>query len=232
MISPRSSSDPAGADPTRGTWRLREASGRDDACYLVRQWHHYFGAEYCANWLPYGPYRIAGWDTEGDEEDESVREDYGMIATHESCTETAACIDVGGGFVELFDRDAIVDQLPDGRFDRAALASDRNAWLWFGVVNPPWRGRRIGHVLFRARLEWAIEQGADESAIVRTVRARPGPALRGLLSRLSRRLSGLWVWPSDDENRRCAATLWARELPIDPLLGNERKHSLRSVIET
>ncbi|SIS06804.1 hypothetical protein SAMN05421809_3696 [Natronorubrum daqingense] len=38
--------------------RVREASGRDDAFYLVRLWHHYFGVEYEANWLPYGPFNL------------------------------------------------------------------------------------------------------------------------------------------------------------------------------
>ncbi|UHQ98818.1 hypothetical protein HYG81_22430 (plasmid) [Natrinema zhouii] len=79
MISPRTADETTRPNPK--IWNVREADGRADAFYLVRQWHHYFGVEYESNWLPYGPYQVAGWDDEDEEED--LREAFGVIATHD-----------------------------------------------------------------------------------------------------------------------------------------------------
>jgi GNAT superfamily N-acetyltransferase len=131
-------------------YTIREADGRQDAFYLVRQWHHYFGAEYAHDRLPWPLHDVMGWENE----DNPLLKSYGVIAEHDDVT-------IGGGLVSLLDHDEGVDELPDGRFDRDALAGERNAFLWIGVVDPEWRGHGIGRELFRSRLRWATAYGAD-----------------------------------------------------------------------
>ncbi|WP_440767529.1 GNAT family N-acetyltransferase [Natronorubrum sp. DTA7] len=227
MISPRTPGETTRPEPR--VWNIRQADGRTDAFYLVRLWHHYFGVEYEANWLPYGPYQVAGWDDETEDEDEETREACGVIATHGR--EDGQAVDVGGGLAELFDHDAMVEQLPDGRFDRDALAGQCNAMLWFGIVDQAWRGYGIGHRLFRARLEWAQARGADMVFSIGWERPE-GRTSRPLFEQYDfvpvQRFDGYYretrdacpdcgVWPNDDRECTCTTTLWARELPFDRL---------------
>lgn len=222
MISPRTADKTTRPNPK--IWNVREANGRADAFYLVRQWHHYFGVEYESNWLPYGPYQVAGWDDEGEEED--LREAFGVIATHDVDDHS---VRIGGGLVELLEHESIVDELPDGRFDRDALAGHRNALLRVGVVDPSWRGYGIGNRLFRTRLESAQSYGAD--MVFAWGWERPdGRSSRPLFERYDfvpvQRFDDYYaesreacpdcgVWPNDNDSCTCAATLWARDMPID-----------------
>lgn len=221
MIAPQSTDAPR---PDPRIWNVRRAKGREDAFYLVRLWHHYFGTEYESNWLPYGPYQVAEWA----DDDEDVRDAYGVIATHDKgdCS-----VSIGGGLVELYDHEQMVEELPDGRFEKEALAGSRNAMLLFGIVDPAWRGHGIGHQLFRDRLEWAIAQGAD-MAFAWGWERREGRTSRPLFEEYDfvpvqkfpahyeetrDACPDCGVWQSDDESCRCEATLWARDLPIDRL---------------
>lgn len=221
MISPQS---PDATRPNPRIWNVRRANGREDAFYLVRLWHHYFGVEYESNWLPYGPYQVAGWD----DEDEDVREAYGAIATHD---QAGRSVRVGGGLAELLDHDTMVEQLPDGRFDKDALAGSLNAMMWFGIVDPSWRGYGIGHQLFRDRLSWANAHGAD-MVFAWGWERREGRTSRPLFEQYDfvpiQRFPDHYaesrdacpdcgVWPNDDEHCQCDAVLWARDMPIDRL---------------
>ncbi|APX98663.1 GNAT family N-acetyltransferase [Natronorubrum daqingense] len=179
-------------------------------------------------------YQVAGWDDKNEDEDgdEEAREVCGVIATHGR--EDGQTVDVGGGLAELFDHDAMVEQLPDGRFDRDALAGHRNAMLWFGIVDPAWRGHGIGHRLFRARIEWAQAHGADmvfamgwERPDERTSRPLFERYDFVPVQRFDEHYAGTrdacpdcGIWPDDDRECSCAATLWAREMPLDRLAGS------------
>ncbi|ELY84742.1 GNAT family N-acetyltransferase, partial [Natrinema gari] len=157
----------------------------------------------------------------------------GVIATQERPDGTS--VDIGGGLVELLDHDTMVEQLPEGRFERAALAGDLNAMLWFGLVDPAWRGLGIGRALFRKRLEWAQAQGAD-MVVAWGWERREGRTSRPLFDRYDfvpiQRLPDHYaesrdacpdcgVWPSDDATCEGEAVLWARDLPIDDLAATE-----------
>jgi GNAT superfamily N-acetyltransferase len=215
MISPHGST----ASPTklRQRWTIDEANGRKDAFYLVRLWHHYFGAEYESNLLPPELAEIAGWT----DDDESVAV-CGVIARHED-------VAVGGGVASVMDHERAVEEMPEGRFDAEALAGERNVWLWFGVVDPAWRGRGIGRELFERRLQWASDQDAS-MAFAYGWERRDGRTSRPLFEAYDfvpiQRFEDHYAetrdacpdcgaWPNNDVECRCEMTLWARDLPVD-----------------
>ena len=206
--------------PTQKHWQVRDAHGRDDAYYLARQWAHYFGVDYGPNRLPLELCAVAGWDPE-DEPPATL----GTVAVNNPVGRDGA-VPVGGGVVSIFGHDDAVESLPDGRFDAEALLGERTAWLWFGVVDPAWRGRGIGRAMFDRRVEWAREQGASMAVAFGWERA--GASSRPLFE------ADDWIpvqrfpdyyaehrdscpdcgaWPSNESVCECEMTLWARDLP-------------------
>lgn len=201
------------------TWSVRDANGRADAFYLARQWSHYFGIEYDAHELPIELAEVAGWTS-----DEDSLDSLGTIAVHDPHDRDGS-VPIGGALVSILDHEETLDQLPKGRFDADALVGDRTAWLWFGVVDPAWRGRGIGREMFNRRVEWAEAQGA--SLAVSFGWERAGPSSRRLFE------SDGWIpiqrfpdhyaenrdscpdcgcWPSNDVDCSCELTLWAKDL--------------------
>lgn len=197
-------------------WTVREANDREDALSLARLWHHYFGTEYEANWLPHPLARIAGW-VDADEGRELAV--LGLLAEHED-------VRIGGALATILDHDDCVEELPDGRYDKDALAGDRNAWLLLGAVDPAWRGHGIGWRLFNRRIEWANEWGADMLFSFGWER-REGRGSRPLfeandfvpVQRFPDRYAetrgscpDCGSWPNNDRECQCELTLWALDL--------------------
>jgi len=211
-MSARSTAPASGRE--RECWRVRRADGRDDAFELARVWQHYFGLDYDAGRLPFPLGVIAGWSDSSDEETPIAT--LGLLAEHHD-------VRVGVAQATIEDHSVTVDELPDGRFDKDSLAGDRNAWLWFGAVDPAWRGRGIGRRLFEERVQWADAQGADMAFAFGWER-KDGPSSRPLFeasdfvpvqefpdeyqeSRTSCPDCG--VWETDDNHCECSMTLWA-----------------------
>lgn len=206
--------------PTHRHWQLHDAAGRDDAYYLVRQWSHYFGVNYGPHELPIELCTVAGWDVE------DAPDALGTVATH-TPIDREGSVPVGAGLVSVHNHDEAIELLPEGRFDADALVGDRTAWLWFGVVDPEWRGRGIGRAMFDRRVEWAREQGASMAVAFGWERSGTLPSSRPLFE------SDGWIpiqrfeshyaenrdacpdcecWPSNDVNCDCEMTLWAVDL--------------------
>jgi len=211
-----------GPSPRR-TWNVRKADSREDAYYLVRQWHHYFGVEYGANRLPTALAEIAGWTGE----DDGV-EVCGVIATHDDGENS---VRIGGGVAQLFDADEMVTELPDGMFDKSMLVGNRNAMLWFGAVDPAWRGHGIGRRLFEERLRWADAYGAHMAfgfgwnrpdgrtswQLFDGYGFHPVQEFEDYYARPESTRDACpdcGVWPSDENPCECGMTLWARDLPM------------------
>jgi GNAT superfamily N-acetyltransferase len=206
--------------PLHSSWSVREASGVDDAYYLMTKWHHYFDAAYDDTQLPPPLAEVAGWIGEDDPDVEA----YGVIATHHPRGRDGS-VDVGGGLVSIIDHEQCVEDLPDGHYSKSALAGQRNAWLWFGTVDPAFRGRGIGRALFEARLEWATAHGADmvfalgwERRNGRT--SRPLfeandfveiPIHDGYYEGMRESCPDCGAWPNNDVVCECDAVLWARD---------------------
>ena len=205
--------------------RIREADGEADAWYLQRQWHHWFGAQYESQTaMQHDLFEIAGW-TLPDDAEQAPLDSYGVIAEHVSPGGQA--VPVGGGVALLLDHATAVDELPDGGFDREALAGDPTVWFLLGVVDSAWRGRGIGSQLFERRLEWA--HTTDAEIAIAFGWERSGGSSRPLFERHDwvpvETVEALYtdtsrsacpdcgVWPADDAVCRCDATLWALDLP-------------------
>lgn len=205
---------------------IREADGEPDAWYLQRQWHHWFGAEYDSQLaLQYDLFGIAGWSLPDEAENASL-DSFGVIAEHSPAG--AEPVRVGGGLVLLLDQETTTEELPDGRFDAAALAGDPTAWFCLGVVDGAWRGRGIGSSLFDRRLQWAEETDA-EIAIACGWERESGTTSRPLFESRGwvpvQTITEMYadtgrdscpdcgVWPSDDDTCQCNATVWALDLP-------------------
>ena len=220
MIGPRTA---ATTDTHLPPWSVTEADGRRDAFYLMSLWHHYWGTEYEPNRLPRPLAQIAGWTDAEDSVD--------VLGTvvHHTPSDRDGTVPIGGGLVSIPDRETVDDLLPDGRFDADVLVPKRTAWLWFGAVDPAWRGRGIGYEMFRQRVEWAEMQGAG-MVLATGWERREGRSSRPLFEAFdfvpiqtfedhyaeSRdACPDCGVWPGDDESCRCAATLWALDLPVD-----------------
>lgn len=213
MMTSRPFSQPE-AEPNKRTYTVREGEDREDMFYLKWQWDHYFGLDMDGpEYLPLVLADVLGW----------VDEDEQPIAT---CTPVAEHerVHIGGAVASLEGHEECVDELPEGHFDGDALAGDRNAWLWLNVVDPNWRGHGIGRDLFEYRLRWARAQGAD--MVFGYGWERDGQSSRPLFegygfvpvqrfeqfySDQSTRDScpDCGVWPDDDRECDCGATLWA-----------------------
>jgi len=141
---------------------VRPGSGERDAFYLVHLWSRWFGAEYerghrySSGRLPLPLCPVAGWEVD----DAAGLDVYAVVAEHDP-PDRDGPVHIGGGFATIKSREQTVAELPDGRFDADALAGDRNAWFWFGVVDDAWRGLGLGRRLFEERVQWARDQGAD-----------------------------------------------------------------------
>jgi len=206
-------------------WRVRPADGLDDAFFLMRQWHHWFGGAY--EWpdsLQLDLFPIVDWTYPDDAHDEPPIDAHGVIAEHIQDDHSVA---VGGGLVVLIDTDQTADELPPGRYDPQALVGDENACFMLNAVDAAWRGRGIGSALLEARLEWATSTDAEMGFACGWER-REGPASRGLLEDTGfiavQRIEGMYadsgrpacpdcgIWPSDDRTCQCDATVWAKDL--------------------
>ena len=146
---------------------LREADGEEDAYYLQRLWHHWFGAEYdSGETLQYDLFPIGGWELPDDAEFDLL-DGYGVIAEHDPADQDGT-VRVGGGIVVLLPRGQTIEEIPDAAsFDAEAIVGDTNAWFVLNVVDQAWRGRGIGRELL----------AATSSARVAGVRVRGRPVL-------------------------------------------------------
>jgi GNAT superfamily N-acetyltransferase len=205
-------------DHSRG-WTIEPADGHEDTVYLARLWHHYFGVEYGPNRLPWPLHDVIGWQNE----DNPLLKSYGVIAKHDD-------IAIGGGVASIMARADVLEELPDSRrFDADALLDEQVAWLWFGVVDPDWRGQGIGRRLFERRLHWASEQGVG-LALPYGWNRRHGRTSRPLFeandfvpiqtfddhyAEHRDACPDCGCWPSNNVDCRCSMTLWGRDLPLE-----------------
>lgn len=203
-------------------WSVREANGKTDAFYLFHQWDHYFGIDMEPGQLPHELRHIAGWI----DEDEDVEPILGLVAVHDPIDREGP-VAIGGGLASILPADTTVDKLPEGRFDADALSGSHNAWMWFGAVDPSWRGLGVGRALFQRRMEWARAHGAD-MAFAYGWERRGGRTSRPLfedegwvpIQRFDAYYAGdgrhscpdCGAWPSNDVDCRCEMTLWALDL--------------------
>lgn len=196
---------------------IRTAECRRDVFFVARWWHHYFGAEYEHNYLPYPLCNALGWLTD---DHEGGPLDYLVLVAE------ADDVLVGAGIATLDDHEYTAADFPPAGFDPDSLAGERNAWLMFSAVDPAWRGRGIGRRLFHRRLEWTAEIGADMTFGYGWER-RVGPTSRPLFEANDfvpvKRFEGYYgsehstrdacpdcgVWPTDDADCRCDMTIWA-----------------------
>lgn len=196
-------------------WSLREAEGEEDAYYLITKWHHYFGARYHANELPEDLAEVAGWC------EEKNIEAYGAIVTHHPSGYEGG-VDIGGGLVSIVGPEEAIESLPDGDFSKEELVGERNAWLWFGAVDPVFRGQGIGQELFQARLDWVSSRDVDvvfgvgwERRKGRTSRClfeKHGfleiPVDDGVYTGTRESCPDCAAWPGNETECRCDAVLW------------------------
>jgi len=217
------SSTPTAPSLDRDECRVREADGEEDAFYLQRLWHHWFGAPYESQQkLQHDLFPIAGWSLP-DDVDAAPRDGFGVIAEHRRGDHA---VRIGGAIAALFDHETAVEELPDGRYDPSALAGETNAWLLLSAVDQAWRGEGIGSELLARRLAWVRGTGAEMAFACGW--ERDGPTSRPLLEAAGfvpvQRIEEMYaesarsacpdcgVWPSDDQLCRCDATLWALDL--------------------
>jgi GNAT superfamily N-acetyltransferase len=197
-------------EPDTRAWWISSVDGQDDAMFISRWWHHWFGAvhDYHEPRMATPLAQLVGWC----DEFPAVE---GLVAWYDS-------LRIGGALAMVYDHAQAVDELPDGRFDRDVIAGDRNGWLALSVVDPAWRGRGIGRRLFEYRLDWLAEQDVD--MVFGYGWERDGPSSRPLFERFGfepiQRLDyatmadrsacpDCGVWPNDDAECRCEFTLWA-----------------------
>lgn len=198
---------------------VRDAQDRRDVFYTARQWNHYFGAEYEADWLPYPLCNALGWI---DEDEDEGPLDYRVLVAE------ADDVLVGAGIAVVYDHESAVAELPDGQFDAGALVGDRNGWLLFSAVDPEWRGYGIGRQLFRERVAWTDRVDTDMTFGYGWER-RHGRTSRPLFEANGfvpiQRFEDYYgtddsprdccpdcgAWPSNDATCRCDMTLWARD---------------------
>jgi len=200
---------------TPRTYDIREGDSRRDLFYLRWQLEHYFGTD-CETpeQLLHHLAIVMGWIDEDEQTPLAVST---PVAEHTG-------VHIGGGIATIEDHESTVETLPDGGFDAGALAGERSAWLWFGVVDPAWRGHGIGRDLFRYRLSWAQAQGADMVFGIGWERDGPGsrPLFDGFGFVPVQRFEDYYVregersscpdcgvWEGDDCQCQCAGTLWA-----------------------
>lgn len=222
MMAPQSTT---GAKPAadKPTVRIRDADGEADAWYLQRQLHHWFGTAYeSQTHLSLDLFGIAGW-TPGDDVDGAPIESYGVIAEHVA---DGRRVRIGGGVALLIDHATAVEELTPGSFNADVLASDPSAFFLLGVVDSAWRGRGIGGRLFDRRLRWAAESDAEMAFSYGWERA--GPSSRPLFQSRGwepvQRVERVYVetqrpacpdcgvWPHDERDCQCDATIWARDV--------------------
>ena len=205
---------------------VRPASGGRDAFYLAHLWSRWFGAEfehghrYSSGKLPLPLCPVAGWEVE----DAADLDIHAVVAEHDP-PDRDGRVHVGGGLATIETAERTIGELPDGGFDADALAGDRNAWLWFGIVDEAWRGQGLGRRLFEQRVEWTRDQDADMAFAygweheART--SRPLFEDFGFLpvERFERLYEGerdvcpeCDVRPSEDQTCTCAGVVWAKDL--------------------
>jgi len=162
---------------------VRPGSGERDAFYLVHLWSRWFGAEYeRGHRYSSGDSRCRSVRSPGGRSTTPPALDvYAVVAEHDP-PDRDGPVHIGGGFATIKSREQTVAELPDGRFDADALAGDRNAWFWFGVVDDAWRGLGLGRRLFEERVQWGSRPGCRHGVRVRLGTPRPdeSPAVRGL----------------------------------------------------
>jgi GNAT superfamily N-acetyltransferase len=203
-------SSTATADTSTRSWWISSADGQDDAMFISRWWHHWFGAvhDYHEPRMATPLAQVVGWC----DEFPAVK---ALVAWYDE-------VRIGAALSMVYDHEQAVDELPDGRFDRDLLAGDRNGWLALSVVDPAWHGQGIGRKLFEYRLDWLA--GQDVDMVFGYGWERDGPSSRPLFEAYGfepiQRLDyatmadrsacpDCGVWPSDDEDCRCEYTLWA-----------------------
>jgi len=223
MMAPRDASGSA-TPPEPPAVDVRRADGVDDAYYLQRLQHHWFGAEYDSQeTLQADLFDIAGWDFQDEPPDHAPIESVGYIAEH---TTPNGSVRVGGGVALLLEQSLAAEELPPGNYDAEELTTEPTVWFMLGVVDQAWRGQGIGRRLFDRRMQWAKE--TDAKIAVAIGWERDGPSSRPLFKSAGwvpvETIDGMYadsgrdscpdcgVWPSDDAACLCDATVWAIDL--------------------
>lgn len=207
--------------------RIRPAEGEQDAYYLARQQHHYFGT--ANDWpetLPLNYLPIAGQSIPDDSEDDIPLDVYGVIAEH-APSETSHSVRIGGGVVLIYDQESAVDTLPPIDGFPYAIVCDVNAFLLFTVVDPAWRGQGIGRKLLLDRLHWINSTNAEMIFTCGWERdsnqsSRPLLSDSGFVEKQT--IDGFYsdrgrpscpdcgAWPSNDKMCQCRTTVWIKYL--------------------
>jgi GNAT superfamily N-acetyltransferase len=197
------------ATPEPRPFNIQPAESEDDAYFLNRWYHHWFGVthDYWEPRLSAAPAQLLGWC----EEYPAVQ---GVVATH-------GPVRVGGGLVAEFTPEQVRDELPEGRFEADALIGETNGWLLCGVVDPAWQGYGLGCRLFEHRLDWLAQR--DVEMVFGYGWERDGPSSRPLFegygfqpiqcfeytSEPRSACPDCRAWPSNDTECSCEFTLWA-----------------------
>jgi len=207
--------------PTTEPVTIREATASEDLM-TIRHWlDHYFGGECEPGQLPFELAEVAGWTDDDDPDIETLA----LVAEHGD-------VMVGCAVSVLEYHDQTVSNMPEATFGAEALAGERNGWMMSAFVDPAWRGRGIGTLLFERRLDWLASYGVD--MVFGFGWERDGPSSRPLFERAGfvpvERLTEHYartrtscpdcgIWRGDDGTCSCEATFWA--LDGDQLLASE-----------
>lgn len=196
--------------------QLHPAGGRDDAYYLARQWHHYFGVEYESNRLPSPPAAIAGWA-----DDDVEAQHYGVIARH-------GRVQVGGAMASVVTGDAAESAIGPAPIDERALAGDAAVYIYLITVDSAWRDRGLGTKLLDGCLAWTRNVTTADTVVAHSWQRENHPSSAGLFERAGfERIVNLpdhyagtgrascpdcGYWASEDGTCECGAILYAKDV--------------------
>jgi len=202
---------------------FRRADGENDAYYLQRVQHHWFGAKYESNkTLQRDLFDIANRTFDTPPKHNPINT-IGIIAEH---TINKNTVRIGGGVALLLDDNATRNKLPTGNYNANKLVSNPSIWLLFSVVDQAFRGQGIGQELFHRRIQWGEQTRADIALALGWERThdssrslfernewQPVTTIQSPYKNGNRAACpDCKIWPNDDKNCNCNATIWMKEI--------------------